>query len=265
MENIIPVRFFVVTFLWSWSLCAILYLFSKKGVVSANNTNFYKTGFIFIVIGAFGPAVGATISLYSTNGREAVFQFFASFLSLNFGWKVWGSIFLVLVGSVFLAWIIPSFFGNKIPLIFHNIYKFPVIILIMTFLGGGQEEIGWRGYILPFLENKYGIFWGTLILGIIWTIWHLPLWFIPGSNQKNLNFFAFTLQCIGLSYFFSWVITASGNQLLSGLIAHGTYNAILFIFPMLGGEKKPKQIRYWINSILLFIIGIIIVAIRIYK
>ena len=63
----------------------------------------------------------------------------------------------------------------------------------MVFLGGGQEEIGWRGYILPFLENKFGRWLGSGILGLIWAFWHLPLWFIPGTNQTygNLEKLAF--------------------------------------------------------------------------
>jgi len=265
MENIIPIRFFIVTFLWSWLFMAILYIICRKKSVSENNFNFDKISFPFMVIGAFGPAVGAAFSLYTINGKEAVTHFFASFLSLNFGWVAWLSIFLVLGGSAFLSWLIPGILGKKLTFNFHNLYKFPVILVVLTFLGGGQEEIGWRGYILPFFENGYGLLIGSLILGIIWSIWHLPLWFMPGSDQKQLNFFAFTMQCIGLSYFFSWIIDISGNRLLSGVIAHGAFNALLFIFPWFTENNKLNKIRIWINSFLILIIGIIIVLIRMYS
>ena len=73
----------------------------------------------------------------------------------------------------------------------------------MVFAGGGQEEIGWRGYIMPRLENRFGLVYGSIILGIIWAVWHIPLWFMRGTNQIYMNFFAFMLGCIRLSFFFS--------------------------------------------------------------
>jgi len=249
MEYTIPIRFFTVTFLWSWLFMAILFLISKRAISSGNNANFDKISYPFIIISAFGPAVGAIFSLYTLDGKDSIKYFFESFFSLNFGFIAWISIFLILGVSAFVSWFIPGILRKKLNFNINNLYKFPVILLLMTLLGGGQEEIGWRGYILPFLENKYGLLFGSLILGIIWAIWHLPLWFIPGSDQKQLNFFAFLLQCIGLSFLFSWIIEISGDRLLSVLIAHGAYNAILSIFPWFDKDSnlfpKTNEMSGW--------------------
>jgi uncharacterized protein len=55
------------------------------------------------------------------------------------------------------------------------VFVFPVVWLFMVVLGGGQEEIGWRGYAMPLLESRYGLWTGNLVLGLVWSLWHVPL------------------------------------------------------------------------------------------
>jgi len=132
----------------------------------------------------------------------------------------------------------------------------------MIFFGGGQEEIGWRGYIMPYLEKRFGLFIGSLILGIVWAIWHIPMWFVPGSAQIDVPFLGFMIMTIGYSFIFSWIIEESGNRLLSGLVVHGTGNFFVGLFPNII-PNNGWQPRHWIYSALIFLIGIIIVIIRV--
>ena len=266
MENKFPLRFFIITFLWSWVFWGLGILLGSGN--SQILMEMAKSGIELplLFIGACGPVIGAFFSVRTIGGKGSIKPFVKNFLSLKFGWKGWLSIFIVLGLSTFIAWIIPEFFGKeRISTYLPSIYIFPAYLLLMVFLGGGQEEIGWRGYILSFLEKKFGLIIGSLILGIIWAIWHLPLWFFPGSTQVFMNFFAFMLATIGYSYFFSWIIKASGNRLLSGLFAHGVANAFIPLFPTLILEHNVSQIRWWIYCSLIFIIGIIFVIIRTIK
>jgi membrane protease YdiL (CAAX protease family) len=265
MKNKVPVRFFFVTFLWSWLFWIIPIILSRIGVISIINFKSSIYG-LLVIIGAFGPAMGAFISLYTIDGKGSVKKYLKSFISLNFGWKVWLAIILVTGFSSFIAWFVPELFGeNRLQSNLPNIYILPVYILFILFLGGGQEEIGWRGYILSFLERKFGLIIGSLILGIIWSIWHIPLWYFPGSNQIYMNFFGFIVLCIGGSYFYSWVIASSGNRLLSGIIVHGFANGFMEFFPLVVKDHNSNQIRFWIYCILTVTIGIIIVLNRTYK
>ena len=265
MENKVPVRFFAVTFVFSWSLWALAIIL---GSGSSQDLVYMSSGIVMplMLIGAFGPAVGAFVSLRSIEGKGAIKNYCKKFLSLKFGWKVWFLMFLILGGSYFISWIIPELFGEKrIPSFLPNFYIFPIYLLLMIFFGGGQEEIGWRGYILPYLEKRYGLIIGSLILGIIWAIWHIPLWFIPGTSQAYMNFMVFAFMTIGYSYIFSWVREASGERLLSGLVIHGIANGFAAIFPTLIIENGAKQIRFWMYGIITLVIGIITVSIRYYK
>jgi len=265
MENKVPIRFFVFTFLWSWLFWGIAVLLSQGNTQDVVFPSF-GIEFALMFLGANGPIIGAIISIRTIEGKGSIKKFFKSFLSIKFGWKVWLSIFLVLGLTGIISWIIPEFFGEeRVSTFLPSIYIFPIYIIMMIFLGGGQEEIGWRGYIMPYLEKKYGLIIGGLILGIIWAIWHLPLWFVVGSTQKYMSFLGFMIMCIGYSYFFSWVIKESGNRLFSGLVAHGVANAFAALFPYILMVENVKQFRMWIYFILTFTIGILIVITRMCK
>jgi membrane protease YdiL (CAAX protease family) len=265
MENKIPIRFFVITFLWSWLFIGIAILISRLNLGDFSLME-SGVGIVIIIFGACGPAIGAIISIYTIEGKDSLKIFLKSFLSLKFGWKTWISIFLFFGISSFTAWILPEFFGeNRIETYLPSVYIFPIYILMMVFLGGGQEEIGWRGYIMPHLEKKFGLIIGGFVLGIIWAIWHLPLWFVSGSPQIYMNFFGFMLGCIGYSYIFSWIIKKSNNHLLSGLFAHGVANAFAALFPWSPIKEGSNLIRFWMYNIIILTIGIIMVIIGTYK
>jgi uncharacterized protein len=158
--------------------------------------------------------------------------------------------------SNIVAWYIPELFGHdRLPMLLPSVFVFPIVWLFMVFLGGGQEEIGWRGYIMSFLESKYGLWLGNIILALVWTCWHIPLWFISGASQAYMPFIAFLIGSIGFSFLFSWVIKASGGRPLSGLIAHGTSNAFVPLFPSIIMEFGVIQTRWWIYNIIVLIVG----------
>jgi len=257
MNDKIPLRFFLITFLWSWFFWIPIVLASLGFYsISTNVRSIIIMPALFL--GAFGPAVGACYSVYTLKGKAKLREFLKSFLSVRFGWKVWLSIFGILGCINFIAWYIPELFSyDRLYMFLPTIYVFPAVWLFMIFLGGGQEEIGWRGYIMPLLESKYGLWIGNIILGVVWSFWHIPLWFIPETNQVYMPFMAFVIGHIGLSFFLSWVIKAADGKPLSGLIAHGTSNAFISIFPTFVMEANVIQTRFWIHEILLVVVGAI--------
>jgi membrane protease YdiL (CAAX protease family) len=268
MNKNIPKRFFIITFVWTWLFFAPSLLVGI-GFFPEYKENVLKLKELLKIIAVFGPAVGAIASIYTLNGKDALKKYISSFLSVKFGIKVWILIFSVIGISSIISWIIPELFGfPRLESSLLDIKNIPSILVFIVFwiicvlFGGGQEEIGWRGYIMPFLENKYGYIIGSLTLGIIWTFWHLPLFFIPETVQSNINFFNYMLLLIGYSYFFSWIISLSKNKLLSGIISHGTLNAFIELFPPFVNESNNPQIRLWVLCIIMFVFGGIIAISR---
>ena len=61
--------------------------------------------------------------------------------------------------------------------------QFIFSFLFVFFVGGGQEELGWRGFALPRLQAAYGAFAASFIIGVVWAIWHFPLYLIDGASM----------------------------------------------------------------------------------
>ena len=259
MNERLPLRFFVITFLWSWLIWSPLVL-AGLGVIRLDEglLSFISTPLAYL--GAFGPAVGACYSGWTLDGSKALIDFLKSFLSLRFGWEVWVAIFAVLAAVNVVAWYVPELLGNdRLSMLLPSALVFPFWWLLMVLVGGGQEEIGWRGYILEPMEAKFGIWVGNIVLGLVWTVWHLPLFLMPGTTQTYMPLAAFTIGLIGQCFVFSWVMKASGGRPLSAVIAHGTANAIIPLFPTLVMETDVAQTRWWLHQGLLLIVGILFI------
>jgi membrane protease YdiL (CAAX protease family) len=194
-----PVTFFLlITFLISWIAWGILIILTQLDILQFNNPAI-MTGF---VIGGISPAVSGFI----TRLRYEKNQFKTFLLShlkfkLHIGWYL----FLVLIPLVLTA--ISWFYYVSSTLTFPPIFKQPVYMVIVMLpvmiLGGGLEEIGWRGVMLPELVKKISAFYAALIIAVIWLIWHFPLFLVKGSPQSTLNLGWFTLSVITMSFVYT--------------------------------------------------------------
>jgi uncharacterized protein len=252
-----PICFFLVTFLWTWFFWAPFVL-EGLGIYTLDEDLRTTVSLPVLILGAFGPAVGALFCVFRESGRKGLKKYVSTFLSLRFGWKVWAAIFTVIPLANLIAWYLPELFGQeRLTMLLPGIYIFPVYWLIMVFLGGGQEEIGWRGYALPILEARYGAWQGNLMLGSIWAFWHVPLYLVPGHMQQYLPFVPFLIGCIGMSFFYSWIMKASGGRPLSAMIAHGTINAFIPVFPTIIMVSGVFQARFWLHEVIFLVAGVI--------
>jgi uncharacterized protein len=257
-----PFRFFIVAFFWSW-LFWIPIVLASQGIIAVSSKLLSSITLPVSIVAAFGPLTGALFALHREQGKGSSAKYLRSFLDLRLGWKAYLLSFLVLGGSTALAWFLPEIYGEeRLPMLLPSIWLFIPYLLIMIFLGGGQEEFGWRGYALPRLEKQFGLWFANIILGIIWACWHLPLWFITGTSQTYMNFGGFILLTVGYSFIFSWIRDISGNKPFSGLFVHGTANAFIPLMPTLIMQKNIPQPRFWIWVSLTFFVGVLITMFR---
>jgi uncharacterized protein len=96
---------------------------------------------------------------------------------------------------------------------------FPLMIV-----GGGLEELGWRGVAQPELEHRFNPISAALIVGCFWAVWHLPLFFIPGTSQYGANFGFFALQIFGTGFITAWLYDNTRSILLC-ILFHAAVNA----------------------------------------
>jgi membrane protease YdiL (CAAX protease family) len=251
-----------MTIIWSWMLWILIALINCK-IITVSDKLFLFLKYPIIMLGVFGPFVGAFFALKKEKGKDFFRRYLKSFFDFKLGWKAYVFPIMIFGGSTFIAWFLPELFGEKrLSMLLPSIWIYIPCLLFMIFLGGGQEEFGWRGYALPILENKFGIWFANIILGIIWAFWHIPLWFITGTSQFYMNFGGFILLMVGYSFIFSWIRKVSGNKPFSGLYVHGLANSLISIMPTLIMQKNVTQPHFWIWVTLTFVIGMLITFLR---
>jgi membrane protease YdiL (CAAX protease family) len=111
---------------------------------------------------------------------------------------------------------------------------YPLIFAYVVLLGGGlDEEAGWRGFALPRLQRLHGPLVESLILGPLWALWYLPLFFIPSwdTPPTMLNIVLFLMSCTFITIILTWLFNNTKGSVLLAILVHSsintTYAAIL--------------------------------------
>lgn len=114
----------------------------------------------------------------------------------------------------------------------------------LLLLGGGLEEVGWRGCLQPALERWWsqeksgwsrlvGVWGAPMATGCIWGLWHGPLMLVPGSFQSQVPLGAIVLVGVALSFSFGALHRVAAN-LDACIVGHAWYNAMLVAVPVFG-------------------------------
>jgi CAAX protease family protein len=117
--------------------------------------------------------------------------------------------------------------------------------LFSTAVGGqAGEELGWRGYALPRLAERFGLGGASLLLGVLWAGWHLPLFFFPGADLAGQSFPLYVLQVTALSVAMAWLYANTRGSLLPVMLMHAAVNNTKDIVP----SAEPGATNPWAAS-----------------
>ena len=125
--------------------------------------------------------------------------------------------------------------GTSIQLGRLSVLDFVLILLVVG------EELGWRGYALPKLLETRSPLVASLIIGVLWGLWHLPTFFIAGTPQFNQPIVAFLVLTTAYSILLSWVVLHARGSVLIATLFHGAINVFQGFF--LAGVDPAS--RYW--------------------
>jgi membrane protease YdiL (CAAX protease family) len=138
-------------------------------------------------------------------------------------------------------------------------YYLPFFILLIVLGGPLFEEIGWRGFALPRLQRLVGPLVGSLILGILWGLWHLPLFLVSSWDTPHgsvLDIVLFVIFAIATTVVFTWVFNNTKGSLLLAILAHGSINMSavslydLFPAPVVTGSATNFVIGFGVVALL---------------
>jgi membrane protease YdiL (CAAX protease family) len=117
------------------------------------------------------------------------------------------------------------------------------------------EELGWRGFALPRLLERLGPWSSSAVLGLIWGLWHLPLFFVPGMPQFGAPFLAFVPYTIALSVLLTFLAQNTRASVVIATLFHGAVNTFGFV-----NTGVDPTLRAWGNA---FAYGVVAVAIAV--
>ncbi|WP_435073301.1 CPBP family intramembrane glutamic endopeptidase [Halorubrum sp. HHNYT27] len=226
-----PWVFFGVTFAITWGcwLSAII-----LGV--SFDTAF---GAVLLLIGLVGPGaagIGFTYLVYDSGGRSDFWNRIKQIRRIGLRWFL--VILLIPVVVTIVAAIADSLLGGPGAVWGEGIQDLnvnPLAILPALFfatLPPILEELGWRGYALDRLQLDWSAVAASLLLGVVWAVWHLPLFFIEGSFQREVvgfatpGFWLFMIGIVALSVVFTWVYNHTSRSILGIILLHGWVNFV---------------------------------------
>jgi membrane protease YdiL (CAAX protease family) len=173
-----------------------------------------------------GPFLAAFVMTGATGGREGVGRLLRRFVlwRVGFRWYLFALVgvpMIVVLSVLVMPGVLESFQGldalAPLPLLGVFVY--------VLFLGGALgEEPGWRGFGLPRLQSLHGPLIGSLILGPLWGLWHLPLFWTPWNELTVLNVVVYVLSTTALAIMYTWAFNNTKGSLLIAILIHAVFN-----------------------------------------
>ena len=194
-------------------------------------------GLVLLLVGLAVPGVAGiafVYLVYDERGRADVWNRVINLRRVGLRWLV--VILLVPLGIGVLAGVADLLLGGTGPAWGEGVTGFsvnPLAILPALFfatLPPILEELGWRGYALDRLQLKWSALSAGVILGVVWALWHLPLFFIGGTHQHDVvgfattGFWLFMAGTVALSVAITWVYNNTERSILGIIVLHGWVN-----------------------------------------
>jgi membrane protease YdiL (CAAX protease family) len=214
--------YFPTTFLITWGAWG-----SLLGPARAGTVRFPQPAFLVpFILGGIGPAIAAYLALFATRDQAPQAEFHQRLFRWRLPVRWYLATFGIPIGVALAATVIGGLLdpGYAETITIRPWYLIVPLIGAMV-LGGGLEELGWRGMAQAELETTIGRQAAAPLVGLVWAVWHLPLFWLPGVGQYQTNFALFTVGVIGGACQLAWLYGNTRSILLCVLF-HATWNAI---------------------------------------
>jgi uncharacterized protein len=223
-----PWIYFLATFIWSGVFGGLAILMD----VSMETAG----GLVLVLLAALGPMVTGIAFTYLTRDREGRQDYWRRVVGFNRIPARWYLVILLFVpilnGLAALLDVLTGGTGGTWGEAALNFLTSPSSIIpsiLFATLFPFIEELGWRGYVLDRLQEKHNALISSLILGIVWSAWHLPTFFIRDSYQASLGigtpaFWLFFAGIIPLTFIFTWIYNDTNRSTLAVILFHAIVN-----------------------------------------
>lgn len=251
------ILFFFIAFLVAWSF------FVTASVIS-NNAQLSTLSHLLIFIGAISPGLVAIFLTAVTKGGEGVKLLInkISFKDTKVMWYIFAVTFIAFIKG--LAALIFFLLYKSWPQFGTTSWYVMLFAIAVSMWVQAGEEIGWRGYALPLMSKKFGLAMSSILLGIIWATWHLPLFYITAADTFNQSFPLYLLQVTGLSVIMAWLFWKVNGNLLPLMVFHAAINNTKDIVPSASkASASPFTLNAspigWISVALIWVVAFYVI------
>ncbi|HSB01759.1 MAG TPA: type II CAAX endopeptidase family protein [Anaerolineales bacterium] len=199
----------------------------------------FEVPFVIYIFLGWGFVLASITMTGLTLGREGVKALLKRFLIWRVGWK-WYLVTFLLYPVIMISAVLLNAAFTRTPIDFSQAFAHKIfgpsanlLVLILPFLVfeavANGEEIGWRGYVLPRLQAKHSAFVSSLIVGVIWGVWHFPKFLVPGNDS---SFALFMLKVMADAILYTWLFNNTKGSLLLATLFHASSNTAGVFLPI---------------------------------
>lgn len=213
LASLVP--FLIITFGLAWGIIGLYIALPDQmaaifGEISGNHPLFY--------LATYAPAIAALTIVLLKSRWDGTRRFLSRLLLWRapmawYAFLLLGIPLLFYVGAIWKG-LSPA---ELVPVSSVGAY---LVALALFAIKGPVEEIGWRGLALPLLQRNMSPLWASLVLGVIWGVWHLPAFMLSGTPQSAWSFTDFFIGTIALSFIATGLFNASRGSILLPALFH---------------------------------------------
>jgi membrane protease YdiL (CAAX protease family) len=210
------------------------------------------------LVGGFVPSLLAIILTWKKEGLSGLRILGRRIIHFKLGWRWYGYTLLIVIAGTAGQLAINRLIGHT-----FNVILFLAQLgnfLPLLILGPLSEEIGWRGYALGRLQTRWNALTSSLIVGLVWALWHLPLFMMVGTSQHELGlpFIGFLVGFVANSILYTWLYNNTKQSLWSAILLHWLFT---YAIQVLSSGVTRSPLYNWLEYFPYVIMAAIVVLI----
>ena len=213
--------FYILAFGISW-LGWVPVASGSHGIAPFDNPYFQ----FLLILPVVGPALAAIIVTQVAHGKTGVLDLLKALVQWRVGlaWYmvvVFGPVVLLIAGKV-----ITELLGFSVTQVGPqgDLFSLAISAFVISLFSNPWEEIGWRGFALPRLQKRYNALLATLIVGVLWGLWHLPLFFWVGNPMSEYPFLPWFIGTVAGAFIYTWLYNSTKGSILLVALFHIALN-----------------------------------------
>jgi len=221
--------FFVFTFAVSWTFFIGVAVWSWR----VDAATAARWSGVLTLPGVLAPALVAIALAARAGGEDGVRRLLARLFRWNVPAWTWVFALGYMIAIKLLAAVVHRLALGVWPVFGAEPWYLMIAATVFSFLVFGQagEEVGWRGWALPRMGARMGLGWASVVLGVIWAVWHLPLFWLRTADKAGQSFPLYLVQVTALSVVVAWLWWRTGGSLTLTMLLHAAVNNTKDIVP----------------------------------